>query len=150
MLKGNEAADHRLLPDGESDAMAILQGETRFLVGETELLGFGPYGGDFGGGATRPHQFDGSVQVITASLVRIDHGMGCVGDRETPVITGAVSHIGMQDVVINWVARAEHAVGEDVRMGIAALAGNRVDGFDVLRAKIIQNLADQANSFVLP
>ena len=55
----------------------------------------------------------------------------------------------MQNVVVHRIAGAQHAVGENVRVRIAALAGNRVDRFDVLRAQVVENFADQADGFVL-
>ena len=36
------AAEDGLLPDGESDAVAVLEGECSLLTGESELLGPGP------------------------------------------------------------------------------------------------------------
>ena len=41
MLERNQAADHRLLPDGEPDAVAVLQRERGFFVGEAEVVAFG-------------------------------------------------------------------------------------------------------------
>ena len=44
----------------------------------------------------------------------------------------------MQDVVVDRVARAQHAIGEDVRMRTASLARNRVHSFDVLGAEVVE------------
>src|SRR4029077_20150390 len=124
LIKRNQAADHRFFPDGEANAVTELKSEARFFVGETEFLGLWPDGGHLRSGASRTNQIDGGVDVLPALLVGIDHGVrgGAYGER--PVVTGAIAHVGMQDVVVNGIAWAEHAIGEDVRMRIATLAGN--------------------------
>jgi hypothetical protein len=48
MLERNQAADDRLLPDGQADAVTVLQRESGFFIGETELLRLRPHGGDLG------------------------------------------------------------------------------------------------------
>ena len=71
-----------------------------------------------------------------------------VTDRERAVVARAIAHVGMQNVEVDGIAGAQHAIGKYVRMRIAALARNRVDGFDIFRAEIVENLADEADRFV--
>ena len=70
-------------------------------------------------------------------------------DIEGAVVAGAVAHERLQDVEEHLVAGADHAVGEIVRVRIAALAGDRVDRFDVVGAMAIQELVDHADDVVL-
>src|ERR1019366_2705620 len=49
VLQRNEAADDGLFPDRKADAVAVLQAEGGFFVGEAEFLRFGPDFGDFAG-----------------------------------------------------------------------------------------------------
>src|SRR3990172_11265950 len=46
MLQRYQTADHRFFPNGQANAIAVLQREARLFVRETELLGSGPDGGD--------------------------------------------------------------------------------------------------------
>ena len=75
MFKGYQAADDGLLPDGQADAMTILQRESGFFVGETELLRLRPYSRNLGCGAARADEFDRGVEIFTAALVGIVHGV---------------------------------------------------------------------------
>ena len=70
-------------------------------------------------------------------------------DVEGAVIAGAIAHEGLQDVEERLVARPDHAVGEIVRMRIAALAGNGVDRFDVVGAVGVEELVDLGDDVVL-
>src|SRR6202522_2363489 len=75
MLQRHQAADYRLLPDGEANAVAVLQRESRLLIGKTELLRFRPHSGDLGGSAARAHEFNRRVEIFPATLVSIVHRM---------------------------------------------------------------------------
>ena len=55
----------------------------------------------------------------------------------------------MEDVVVDRIAGPQHAIGEHVRVRAAALAGDRVDAFDVLRPEIVEHLGDQPDGLVL-
>src|SRR2546430_9864295 len=47
------------------------------------------------------------------SFVLITHGMRCVANREAPVVARAVSHVGMQNVVVHRVpGRSEEQTSE--------------------------------------
>src|SRR5271163_186122 len=69
MLQRNQAADHRLLPNGEADSVTILQCESRFFVGEPEFLRFGPDRSYFGCGSPRTNEFYRRVEIFAASFV---------------------------------------------------------------------------------
>jgi hypothetical protein len=55
----------------------------------------------------------------------------------------------LQDVEERLVARAQHAVGEIVRMRIAALARDRVDRFHVVGAVAVEEFVDLRDDVVL-
>ena len=55
----------------------------------------------------------------------------------------------LQDVEERLVAGPDHAVGEVVRMRIAALAGDRVDRLDVVGAVGVEELVDLGDDVVL-
>ena len=48
MIERDQAAEDRLFPDREADAVAILQREGRLFIGEAELLGLRPELDDIG------------------------------------------------------------------------------------------------------
>src|ERR1700722_7575648 len=148
MLEGNQAADDGLLPDGEADAVAVLQGEGVFFILETEILRLRPDCGNLGGGAAGADEFDGGIEIIAAALVGVDHGVRGVADREAAVVAGAVSHVGMKNVVVDGIAGTQHAVGKNVRVRVAALAGDCVHRFYVFGTEIGENFADEADSFI--
>src|ERR1019366_348930 len=99
MLERDKPADDGLLPDGEADAMAILQSESRFFVGESEVLRAGPDRGNLVCAPSRANEFDGRIEIVTATLVGIHHGKRSRTDHEGAVVTGAIPHIGVEDVV---------------------------------------------------
>ena len=70
-------------------------------------------------------------------------------DGEGAVVASAIADEGLQDVEISHVARADHAVGEVVRMRIAALARHRVDRFDVVGAVAIEEVVDHGDDVIL-
>ena len=70
-------------------------------------------------------------------------------DVEGAVVAGAVAHEALQDVEEGLVARAHHAVGEIVRVRIAALAGDGVDRLDVVGAVAIEELVHLGDDVVL-
>ena len=55
----------------------------------------------------------------------------------------------MQDIEERLIAGPQHAVGEIVRMRIAAFAGNRVDGLDIVGAVRVEELVDLGDDVVL-
>src|ERR1019366_1157428 len=121
MFQRYETADYWFLPNSEANAVTILQRECGFFVRETELLRLRPHRGNLRRSASRAHQFNRRIEVFPAPLVRVVHRVRGVSDREAAVITGAGSHVVVENGVIPRVARTQHAVGENVRMRIAAL-----------------------------
>src|SRR5215472_8255850 len=115
MIEGDQPADDRLFPDRKSHAMAILQSKTRFLVGEPELLRLGPNRGNLCRRTPGANEFNGGIEVLAASLISIDHGLGGVAHGKAAVITGSVSHVGMENVVVHGIAGTQHAIGKYVR-----------------------------------
>src|SRR5262245_22903021 len=124
VLERHQPAHDRLLPDREPDAVAVLEAEARLLVGEAELLGPRPGGHDVGRRDAGLDHRDGDVQQLPAALVGVHHGVGGAAHREGAVVAGAVAHVGVEDVEVGGVPRAQHPVGEDVGVGVAALAGD--------------------------
>ena len=72
MLERDEAAEDRLLPDREADAVAELEGESSLLIGEAELLGPRPDRHHLVGRHPGTDQADGGIQEVAAALVGID------------------------------------------------------------------------------
>ena len=149
MVERDEAAEDGLFPDGEPDAVAELQREGRFLVGEAELLRLGPGLHDVRGGDPGPDQVNGGVQVVAAPRVGVDHGRRRAADGEGAVVAGPVAVVAVQDVEVRRVARAQRAIGVDVRVGAAPLPRDGVDAFDVLRAEVVEDLGHEADALVL-
>src|SRR5579862_2874542 len=72
MVERYKAADNRLFPDREANAVAVLQGERRFFIWESEFLRLRPERRDLSGVATRPDQLDRSIEVFAAALVGVN------------------------------------------------------------------------------
>ena len=77
-------------------------------------------------------------------MARLDVGVA-LGIRGAPdingaVVAGAVAHKGLDDVEEGLIAGAEQAVGEIVRMWVAALTRDGVDRLDLVRAHLIEPL----------
>ena len=132
--------DHRRLVEADAEAVAELQAEARLLVGEAELLRRGPDGGDRVGRHARPHEVDRVVEPLAALLVGVELRLVGAPHRERAVVARAVAHEGVDDVEERLVAGAQQAVGEDVRVRGAAVAGDGVDRLDVLGAELEQEL----------
>ena len=103
-----------------------------------------PHRRDFRGRTAGTNQLDRRVEIVAASLVGIDQRVRRRADREAPVVAGAIAHVRVQDVVVHRIARAQHAIREHVRVRAAALARDRVDPLDVLRAQLVEHLARRA------
>src|SRR5437879_3535361 len=104
VLQRDQAADHRLLPNRQAHSVPKLQCECPLLTRDSKLLSCRPYRGHLRGGPARPDQFDRRIQVFPAALVSIHHGMRSVSDGEAAVVTGAIAHVGMQNVVVDRIA----------------------------------------------
>src|SRR5580700_7495743 len=148
MLKRDQTANHRLLPNRETNSVSELQRECRFLVRETEFLSCRPDCGNFRGRAAWLNKRDSRVKILATPLVCIYHRVRGVPDRKAPVVTGPVAHVGMQDVVVNWIARAKHAIGKNVRVRAAALTRNRIHSFNIFGAEVVEHFAHKPDSLV--
>ena len=144
MIQRHQAAEDRLLPDRQPDAVAVLEGEGGHLVGKAELLRPRPQRDDVGGGGTRPDQRDGLVHVLAAADVGVALGAGRAGHREGAVVAGPVAQVTVQDVEEGRITGPDQPVGVHVRVRRAALAGDRVDPLHVLAAQVVEDLADQS------
>jgi hypothetical protein len=131
-----QAADHRRLVEPDAEPVAELQPEAGLLVGEALLLGRGPDAGDLVSRHAGAHQVDRRVQPLAALLVGIELGLADAAHVERAVVARPVAHERVDDVEERLVARAQQAIGEDVRVRVAAVAGHRVDRLDLLRAKL--------------
>ena len=152
LLRGverDQAAEDRFLPYAEAYAVAVLQGEGRLFIGEAEFLGLRPELDHIRCGDSRFNDADGGIHVVPAAFVGVHHGGGRAADGEGPVVAGAIAVIAVEDIEEGRVAGAQRAVGVDVRMRAAALAGYGVDALDVLRAQIKEDLAHQPHTLVL-
>ena len=102
--------------------MPELQPERRKLIRESEALRRRPdFCNDIGADA-RLDQHDRLVEPFAALLVGIVLRRGCATEIERSIVAGPVALVSVQDVKKRLVAWPEDAVGEIVRMRIAALA----------------------------
>src|SRR5258708_33055917 len=97
MVERDQATDHRFLPDGEADTVAVLQRKASFFVGESKLFCFRPYRGNLGSAAARANQFDRGIEVTTAPLIGDDHGVRTIANGEPAGITSAISPLRMEN-----------------------------------------------------
>ena len=148
IIERNQAAEDRFLPDRQTDAVAVLQRKSGFFIGEAELLRLGPELDHVGRGDARFDDADRRVHVVAATFVGVDHRRRGAADCECSVIAGAIAIVAVQNIEERRIAGTQHAVGVDMRMRAATLAGNRIDAFDMLGAEIVQHFADHADAFV--
>ena len=71
-----------------------------------------------------------------------------VADGEAAVVAGAVAHVGVENVVIHGIAGAQHAIGKNVGMRVAALARDGIHRLHIFRTEIVQNFADQTDGLI--
>ena len=129
--------------------MAELKTEAGLLVGEAELLGSRPDLGDLVRRHPRPHERDRGIEPLTALLVRVELRMADAADVERAVVARPVPHERMDDVEERLVARPQEPVGEDVRVRVAAVARDGVDGLHLLGAHLEQQLVRARDDLVL-
>ena len=99
--------------------MRELQAEGRHLVGEAEFRGR-EHLADMRGRGARLDARDGVVEPLARHLVSVMLRRRRPHHVEGAVVAGAVAHERLQDVEEGLVAGADHAVGEVVRVRIAA------------------------------
>ncbi len=131
------------------DAVAELEAEALHLVVEAEVLRLRPDAGDLVRRHARTHQLDRLVDPFARLLVGVALGVVRLAHHERPVVTGLVADERVDDVEEGLVAGPDDPVGEDVRVGTAALAGHRVDVVDVLRPELEQVVRDIRDELVL-
>ena len=97
----------------------------------------------------RLDQRDRVVEPFARLLVGVVLHRRGAADIEGAVVAGAVAHERLQDVEERLIARPHHAVGEIVRMRVAALARNGVDRLDVVGAVAVEKLVHLGDDVVL-
>ena len=96
-----------------------------------------------------PHQLDRGVDPLAGLLVGVALGVGRLADHERPVVAGLVADERVDDVEEGLVAGPDDPVAEHVRVRAAALARDRVDVVDVLRAEVEQELRHVGDELAL-
>ena len=134
--------------DRDAEPVTELQRKGLHLIGEAELARFRPNGRDLVGRNAGAHQVDRGIDPFAALLVGVLLHVGGHADVEGAVIAGPVAGIGVQDVEERLVAGAHHAVGEVVRMRVATLARNGVDGFDIVGAHLVEHFVGLSDDVV--
>ena len=144
-----QARDHRELVQADAEAVAELEPERGVLVPHPDLLGRRPHLRDLVGRDARPDEVDRRVEPLAALPVGVELGGRRVADVERAVVARPVAHERVDDVEERLVARAQQPVGERVRVRVAAVAGDRVDRLDVLRAELEEHLHRRRDDLVL-
>ncbi len=129
--------------------MPELQAEARLLAGEAEVLGGRPHLGDLRGRGAGAHLVDRVVEPFAALLVGGQLRARRAADAERAVVARAVAHERVDDVEERLVAGAQQAVGEHVRVRVAAIAGDGVDRLDLLGAELEQQPLGVGDDLVL-
>src|SRR3990172_12262308 len=124
MIEGHETAENWFLPDRQADAVAVLESEGGFFVGEAEFFRLGPEFDHVRRGNSRLDDADGGVHVVAATLVGIIHRRGGAADGESPVVAGPVTVVAVKNVEERRIARTQDPVGINMRMRAAVLARN--------------------------
>ena len=149
MVERVDARDHRRLVQADAEAVPELQAEAGLLVGEAELLRGRPDARDLVGRRAGAHELDGVVEPLAALLVGVDLRVRDAADVERAVVARPVAHERVDDVEERLVAGAQQAVGEDVRVRVAAIARDGVDRLDLLRAELEEELHRARHDLVL-
>ena len=92
---------------------------------------------------------DRPVHPLAGFLVGRPLGAGRLAHAERAVVAGAIADEGHDDVEEGLIAGADDPVSEVVRVRAAALARDRVDGLDVVRAHLVEALVGQRHDLVL-
>ncbi len=127
----------------EPEPVAEVEAERRHLGLETDLGGFRKHLRHLVGADAGLQHRDRAVHPVARALVRVDLRARRPAHREGAVVAGAIAHERMDDVEIRLVAGTDQPVGEIVRVRAAALAGDRVDRLDAIRAHLIQALGGE-------
>ena len=149
MIHRDHARDDRAFVQRQAEAVRELQAESRQFIREAELAGLREGFGNMRRRGARLDAHHRVVQPFARQFVGVVLRRRGAADGEGAVIAGAIPDEGLQDVEIRHVAGADHAVGEVVRMRVAALAGHGVHCFDVIRAVAIKEVVDHRDNVVL-
>src|SRR6266566_7284609 len=106
MIKRNQPAEDRLLPDSQAHAMTVLECEGSFFVRETKFLCLRPQFHNFSSCDSRLNRIDGNVQDIATVLIGIHHRLRGAPNGKRAVIAGAIAIITMQDIKVGGIAWA--------------------------------------------
>src|SRR5579885_1536639 len=149
VLERVDARDHRRLVQPDAEAVPELEPEAGFLALEAERLRGRPDGGDLVGRRARPDERDRGVEPLAALPVGVELRPRDRPDVERAVVARPVAHERVDDVEERLVARTQQAVGEDVRVRVAAVARDGVDRLDLLGAHLEQELLRARDDLVL-
>src|SRR5215470_2926368 len=143
-----QPADDRPLVQTEADPVAEVEAEGGHLAVEADLLRFRKRARDLVGGDTGLDERDRLVHPFARLLVSGDLRLRRASHAEGAVVASPVADEGHDDVEERLIARADDPVGEVVRMRAAALARDRIDRLDAVRAHLVEALGGQADDLV--
>ena len=135
-VEGVQPRDHRRLVQADAEPVAELQAEARLLVGEAELLAPSATPRRSCRWSSPGARGRSRVEPLAALLVGVELGGRRVAHGERAVVARPVAHERVDDVEERLVAGPQQAVGERVRMRVAAIARDGVDRLDVLGAEL--------------
>src|SRR5262245_3264218 len=144
-----QAADDRSLVQAQTDPVAEVEAEGGHLAVEADLLRLGERTRDLVGRDAGLDERDRFVHPLAGLLVGGELRLRRAADAERALIAGPVADERHDDVEERLIARADDAVGEVVRVRATALARDRVDRLDAVRAHLVEALGGQADDLVL-
>src|SRR5215470_5181703 len=148
VVEGVQPADDRPLVQTETDPVAEVEAEGAHLAVEADLLRLRKRARDLVGGDARLDERDRLVHPLARLLVGGDLRFRRASHAEGAVVAGPVADEGHDDVEERLIARADDPVGEVVRVRAAALARDRIDRLDAVRAHLVEALGGQADDLV--
>src|SRR5207245_10560917 len=128
-----DAADDRSLAQGPAQAVPELQAEGFHLTPEAKILRFRPGLCDQVGGHAGLDHIDSDIDPFSCLPIGVSLALRCPADIEGPVVAGAIAVVGLDDVEEGLVAGPDEAIGKDMWVRAAALAGAGVDRLDIVR-----------------
>ena len=129
--------------------MGELEAERLHLAAEPELLRLRQQRSDLVGADPRLDAVDAAVHPLPRLRVGVALRRRRGADGEGPVVAGPVAVEGVDDVEECLVAGPDDPVGEVVRVGVAALSGDRVDRLDLVGAHLVEPLVGERDDLVL-
>src|SRR6185312_3875900 len=116
----------------EPETVRELQAEGRHLIRKAELRCLREHLADVCGRRAWLDAGDSVVEPFARLLICVVLRGRRTHHVEGAVVASAITHEALQNVEECLVAGTDHAVGEIMRMRIAALSGNRIDRFYVV------------------